>query len=89
MAYISIGLMAGAVVGLLRPLIQWRFGAYLVGLIAGVPVAVGLIICVRGFPQQWDFADRALVPIFVVIAGFVIGRELWKDVAEDRASRSG
>lgn len=76
--YLGVGATAGGVVRLLRPLTSHRLGAYLAGIIAGVPVAVGLAICVRGFPSQWDFADRLLVPVFSVIAGVMIGSELRK-----------
>lgn len=78
LTYLGVGATAGGVVGLLRPLTSHRLGAYLAGITAGIPVAVGLAICVRGFPSQWDFADRMLVPVFSVIAGVVIGSELRK-----------
>lgn len=78
LTYLGVGVTAGGAVGLLRPMTSHRFGAYLAGIIAGIPVAVGLAICVRGFPSQWDVADRILVPVFSVIAGVGIGSELRK-----------
>jgi hypothetical protein len=76
--YLAIGLAAGALVGLLRPITRQRLGAYAVGLVAGVPVATGLVIVVRGLPGSWDFFDPFILMIFSVVAGHLIGSELWK-----------
>ncbi len=79
-AYLAIGIASGAAVGVLRPFASTRLGAYMVGLVAGVPVAVGIAVCVRGAPRNWDRADMTLLPIFIVAAAWVIGSELRKSV---------
>jgi hypothetical protein len=76
--YLAIGLITGALVGLL-----WRFTvrkpiAYLVGLAAGVPVAIGIAICVRGFPSAWTTSARVTTYVFAVVAGLFIGSEIWR-----------
>lgn len=76
--YVVIGVVAGAIVGLLLPLTSSRVGAYLVGVIAAVPVAVGIGVGASGTPNQWDYTDWGATAIMAIAACYVIGSELWK-----------
>jgi hypothetical protein len=74
--YIGVGVSSGAVIGLLRPLTYDTFGAYVVGLLAGVPIGVGLTVCVKGPPAAWDDSVWTGVPVFCILIGLVVGYEL-------------
>lgn len=76
--YLGVGLVSGMVVGLLRPLTRWTVGAYAVGLAAGVPFGLGLVVCIQGSPDRWDWATWMGLPILILISGLVIGYELRK-----------
>ncbi|MFN2397370.1 MAG: hypothetical protein ABR543_01810 [Gemmatimonadaceae bacterium] len=84
--YIFGGLSAGAVVGICRPLIQWLLGATIVGIIAAIPVFVGVRIARSGF-SPWVTADTAMVTIAVVVMGGFIGLGYWA-IFFEKASKS-
>jgi hypothetical protein len=83
-AYLAIGLSAGALVGALRPMTQHRAGAYAVGLLAGTVAAGGIAALVAGPPGRWDFDEWVVLSIVAAGAGIVIGRELAKSGATSR-----
>jgi hypothetical protein len=74
--YLAIGASAGAIVGLLRPLAARGVGAYLVGLAAGFPVALGIVITSEGLPKSWDYVVWLCFPIFWLAAGMIMGRAM-------------
>lgn len=51
--YFFGGPIAGAIVGLLLPLMKSLPGALLVGYVAAIPVAIGCVFIVKGF-TPWD-----------------------------------
>lgn len=53
-SYFGTGIVAGAVVGLLRPLLRWRIGAVFVGIVAAFAVFVGIALLDQGSFSQWD-----------------------------------
>jgi hypothetical protein len=77
-AYLAIGLSAGAVVGVLRPMTRHRAGAYVVGLFAGTVLSSAITALVAGPPWRWDFDEWVVLPIVAAGAGALIGRELAK-----------
>lgn len=85
LTYLTIGIVSGALVGLLKPLARWKSGAYAVGLIAGAPVAIGLAVCIKGMPSNWDADEAFVIPILSVVAGLAIGSEIWKASLARRA----
>lgn len=84
---LAAGLSAGAVIGLLRPVAENEFGAFGVGLNAGVPISAGLVICVEGWPSTWSRSVRHLFPVFTLLVGTAVGSYLNK-AAEDRRKAS-
>jgi hypothetical protein len=76
--YLGIGLISGISVGALRRFTNSVVGAYAVGIVAGIPVAVGIAICVKGLPSHWGEYERVAIPFFSVAAGLVIGSEMAK-----------
>lgn len=57
---------------------DWKLGAFLVGLIVGLVIATGIGVLVSGYPTTWDFDEFVLVPLIGGAAGLLAGSELWK-----------
>ena len=51
--YVAVGVLAGAMIGLLRPLTGNDFGAFVVGYLTAVPITAGFGICLNGWPSTW------------------------------------
>jgi len=47
-AYLGLGLVAGSIVGALRRFTTSEGGSFLVGLAAGIPIAIGITVAVSG-----------------------------------------
>lgn len=84
-SYVLIGLAAGALVGLCRPLLVHGAGRLAVGLLVGALVASGFTLVVAGPPACWDFDEYAVMGIVAPTVGVVLAREFRKDVSERRA----
>ena len=76
--YVVVGLVAGALVGLFRPHLTSKVGAYTAGLVAGTAISFGIVVSRSGFPATWRPANWVSFPVFAIFAGLVIGHELWK-----------
>jgi hypothetical protein len=61
--YFAAGLVAGTVVGILRPLTRWIFDASLVGFVAGVGVAAALVI---GEQSIADWSRAEIIKVLVL-----------------------
>lgn len=83
--YLCVGVVAGAVVGLLRPLTKNGFGAFVVGYIAAVPVTAGLVVCLNGWPTTWTARWWHEFPILVLVFGTMVGLELSRRAGGPRA----
>jgi len=79
-AYALGGVGAGVVLGLLRPLVRWWWGAALVGFFCAIPVWLGGLLAIQSFtPPSRD--DLYMVLILSGISGPVCGviaRKRWK-----------
>ena len=74
--YFAGGLAGGAVVGLLRPLTRWRWGAAMVGVFAALPVgAAGRVL--RYGLAPWGPKDTITLVIFAVALGGTVGWIYW------------
>ena len=74
----SVGLVAGTIVGLLRPHTANPFGALLVGFVAAGPIVFGVMILVEGLPKT---SPESAWPVLLLLWAFVaafLGRELYR-----------
>ena len=74
----AVGLLSGAIVGLLRPHTANPFGSLLVGFIAAGPIVFGVMLLVEGLPKTWP---ESALPVLLLIWPFVaaiLGRELYR-----------
>lgn len=74
--YLTVGLLAGAVVGVLRPISRRPIGAYVVGFVAAFPIAAGIAVLVEGLPARWDYTMWLALLMTWVVFGAIVGREL-------------
>ncbi len=81
------GAVAGAVVGLLRPLAVSRWGAMAVGVLAAVPVSAAALVALEGSPSRWSKDDLMGIVLYAIVMGVVGGNWFWiRFVATKRAA---
>ena len=80
--YLVGGSIAGAIVGMLRPLAYRRVGAAVVGFFAALPLAVGTKIMLSGF--RWTQADEIYLFLFPLLLGCGAGLVLHSVFLEDK-----
>jgi len=78
LTYAVVGMMAGALVGVMRPFLKWRAGAYAAGVSTGLILSMGIIASVKGYPSTWDRGSWIAVLVVSIAAGFVVGDAIWK-----------
>lgn len=81
LTYLCIGAISGGLVGSMWRLTESTVGVFVVGVIAGIPLALGLEFAYYGDFQTWGPAEWWGVPVFGLLAGLGIGNEI------DRARR--
>lgn len=83
--YMIGGLLAGVIVSLLYPLVRWKVGAAVVGMIAGTPISIGIAASLAGFGPWDDGLVFAAVLTAVVLGGGVgVGfREIFYEEADE------
>lgn len=82
-AYYFGGIVGGVIVGLLLPLATWRWGSVIVGVVAAVPVFLGIGIAMYGGPGSRGPNDRfGLVTAAILLGGFG-GYAFWEPVRRD------
>lgn len=69
LSYFGTGIVAGALVGLLRPLLRWRLGAVVVGVVAAFAVFVGISLVDQGGFSQWDAGTWRMCAVLAVLLG--------------------
>ena len=78
-ALVVVGLVAGTIVGLLRPHTRNPFGALLVGFLAAAPVVVLLeAVLVKGLPTTWANDDWAMTLILWPFVAAFLARQLYR-----------
>ena len=77
--YMASGVIGGIVVGLLRPVMKTRFGASAVGVVAAIPLSVGISILRSGSPSGWN--DETWVPTLITagVLGGLGAQVLWSE----------
>ena len=77
--YLAAFIVGGAVVGALGSRRHTRGGATLVGVVAAIPVMLGVGMAIFGWPSGWDgaqwFSFAAMVALFGPLVGY---RDLYK-----------
>jgi hypothetical protein len=74
--YLYGGVGGGLIVGLLRPLLRWWWGAALVGVVAVIPVGFAFQLMRSGF-AAWGPKDTLVVVIFSIGFGATVGWVNW------------
>jgi hypothetical protein len=74
--YFGGGLVGGAVVGLLRPLTHWRWGAAVVGVLAAMPIGLAGRLLRYGF-DPWGPKDTFTLVVFALALGGTVGWIYW------------
>lgn len=75
--YLVGGALGGLVVGVLRPLTKWRWGAAVVGVLAAVPVGLGTRVLRAGL-SPWQSKDLVVLIVFCVALGAPVGWIYWR-----------
>jgi hypothetical protein len=74
-AYFASGILAGAVVGALRPFTNTLYGSVGVGIVGAFVVAAAIVSVKSGPPNRWGFVEWATVVIGAVVYGVYLGSE--------------
>ena len=72
LAYLLGGIIAGTIVGILRPLARWKAGAVVVGFLASLPVAVLFRLAAVG-ADGWSKRDTGVSLLFAATLGTSLG----------------
>jgi len=77
--YFVGGILAGLIIGILRPLNRWAWGAGVVGFLAAIPIWAGMRVAIHGLkPVSWSDVETIiqLSALFGPICG-VVARSRW------------
>lgn len=66
--YLFGGLSGGAMVGALQPMMRWRIGAAIVGILAALPFCTAVIAMLSGF-SVWGRTESISLVLFVITCG--------------------
>lgn len=77
-AYLVGGLLGGALVGALYPLVRYKVGAFLVGITAAFPFSVAVMGSLQGF-SPWTGGHTFVVCLMSVTIGAVTGAILYSE----------
>lgn len=77
LTYTIAGLLGGTVVGLLRPIGKYWWGAILTGIVGAGVVMTCVGIAMEGGVTHWDRVDYDVVVIYALIAGPMAGMLFW------------
>lgn len=75
--YVTIGVVGGGIVGILRPFTRHRLGAHAVGFIVGLLGAAGITVVLAGSPLTWEVPQWGSIAVVGSAAGWLVGSELW------------
>jgi hypothetical protein len=84
--YMIGGTVAGGIIGLSRPLLLRRSGAVVVGVVACVPLAIGLRLMFVGF-TPWALKDTLFVVIWPLVFGSASSLALYHVLASPHKKR--
>lgn len=75
--YAITGAVGGAIVGALRPITVTRLGALAVGVIAALPLSLGVQAIVAGHPAHWTAFNWSLAVLMGIGIGWAISGALY------------
>jgi len=75
--YVTCGVLAGLVVGALRPLTKTKMGATVVGTIVAFPVSMGFGLLHSGAPWLWPEETWIATLVFALVFGVMGTEVLW------------
>ncbi len=81
--YLAGGVVAGSIVGLMRPLLRHAGSAPLVGVAACIPLAIGFRVLYKGL-TAWTRTDTLFLMIWPVVFGVPASLVLWNIFAPPR-----
>lgn len=76
--YLTVGPLAGGLVGLLKPLAQRRIGAALLGAIVALPCMTCVAMFQDGYPTSWDRDTFGAILLISLTAGPAFGWASWR-----------
>ena len=85
--YFAGGIAGGAIVGVLRPLAKWRIGAAVVGVVAAVPVFLGIALSLEGGLSGLDRGAWEAVAFCSIFFGILGGNAMWRGGGRKRRLR--
>jgi hypothetical protein len=77
-AYYGGGLTAGAIVGILWPLLRWRLGATIVGIVAAFSVFLGIGLATEGYFDRWTTRTWETVIVLGTLFGVICSNIVWR-----------
>ena len=76
--YLFGGAVGGVIIGALYPLVRYKVGALLVGMLAVLPFAVAVMGSLQGF-SPWTGGHTFVVCVMTLVLGGVVGGVLHSD----------
>ena len=74
--YLLGGGFGGLLLGLLRPLVKWRWGAALTGILIAIPFGLGIRLLDTGL-SPWSTEDSLVLTFFSIGLGAPLGWIYW------------
>lgn len=84
--YLVMGVLGGAIVGVMWPLARQRVAAFGISLLVAFMVTMGALIVLEGTPAEWDPRIWIVVPVMTLAFGLAFGNSLWKAARSDVGS---
>lgn len=77
-AYYGAGVAGGAIVGALSPLLRWRLGATIVGIVAGFVVFLGIGLATEGHISRWTGRTWETAIVLGTLFGVICSNIIWR-----------
>ncbi len=77
--YLLGGLSAGIVLGVFRPALREKYSAFIVSVLAAMPISFGITMLVTGKARDWtieEWSTAAFMSLFIAAVGIAV---LWQD----------
>lgn len=77
--YVATGLVAGAIVGSMRPLLAEKRTAYFPAIVAATVSVFGAMVMLYGPPQAWDQISWTMLPLAGALFGVGGVHSFWRN----------